>query len=98
MSYKDPEGKRRWEQEHHEQRRGKAQCLEARSGQPSVPQATSDLVAAPGIHVREPVPTLKRWSPGWHSRRVCTSLKDVSDCEEIASPSTRLRSVAAPLD
>jgi hypothetical protein len=43
MTYKDPERKRQWEQEHREQRnaRRRTQRLAAGSGQPAVPKSTS---------------------------------------------------------
>ncbi|SPF36938.1 hypothetical protein SBA1_170057 [Candidatus Sulfotelmatobacter kueseliae] len=58
MPYKDPERKRQWEREHHEERnaRRRVQRLNTGSGQPSVSKATSDIAAALHTHVRERVP------------------------------------------
>jgi hypothetical protein len=58
MPYKNPERKRQWEQEHREQRNAKrrTQRLDAGSGQPSVPKATSDIAAALHTQVRKRVP------------------------------------------
>ncbi len=58
MPYKDPERKRQWEQEHREQRNAmrRMQRLDAGSGQPSVPKATSNIAAALRTQVRERAP------------------------------------------
>jgi hypothetical protein len=50
MPYKNPERKRQWEREHREQRnaRRREQGLDARSGQPTVSNTTSDMTAAQG--------------------------------------------------
>jgi len=57
MPYKDAERKRQWEAEHRAQRNAwrRMQRLGTRSGQPSVPKATSNIAAALGSH-RKPAP------------------------------------------